>query len=108
MSKKRILGNDRALMMLCKQARRYWEYYSPAYKQTKEDSHCNVCGYKVDWVEVDHNPPLGKRPYTFNELADYLNRMFFGPVQGLCKKHHKEKTTIERKKRIKNDSRRIG
>lgn len=102
MGKKRILGNDRALMMLCKQARRYWEYYSPAYKQTKLESHCNQCGFKVPYVDVDHFPPLGPRPRTFDDLGDYLNRMFFGPVQGMCKQHHDAKTKDERSKRIKN------
>lgn len=101
MGKKRIFGNQRALMMLARDARRRWMQYSEAYKQTKLDSHCNKCGHKVDEVEVDHTEPLGSRPRDFKDFGIYLERMFWLPHQGLCKKHHLEKTKAERLKRCK-------
>jgi hypothetical protein len=97
MGKKRIIGDDRALMMICRAARRYWEFYSSARKQVLKDSHCNKCGFKVGYVEVDHEPPLGSRPRKFEELGDWMNRLFYGPQQGLCKEHHAEKTRAQRK-----------
>lgn len=98
MGKKRVLGNDRALMFLCAAARKYWRFYSPAYKQVKLDSHCCECGHKVDYVEVDHVKPLGSRPREFVQFSDWLERLFMGAVHGLCKKHHLMKTKQERKK----------
>lgn len=97
----RITGVDRSLMFLCKAARKYWAYYNPAYKDIKKAGICNGCGKYVGWVEVDHNPPLGSRPRTIEEFADWWNRLHYGPVVGLCKKHHLEKTRIERAKRKK-------
>lgn len=96
---KRILGADRALMLLCRQARKYWRFYSPVYKQVKEISRCSICndGKKIK-VEVDHFPALGARPRTIEELPEWWNRLMFGPQQGLCKSHHREKTKKERKK----------
>ncbi len=98
MGTKRILGVDRALMMLCKQARKYWRFYSPIYKAVKALSTCSVCanGKKLSYVEVDHEPPLGSRPQAIEELPDWWNRMMYGPQTGLCKKHHTEKTKHER------------
>lgn len=101
MGTKRILGNDRIIMFLCKSARRYWNFYSESRKQTEKDSHCNMCGHKVKEVEVDHNPPLGPRPRNIEQFGDWLNRLIYGPVQGLCIPHHRAKTAEERKKRSK-------
>jgi len=100
MGKKRILGLDRALMFLCLQARKYWRFYSPTYKQVKALGTCSVCadGKKVS-VEVDHEPPLGSRPRTINEFPDWWNRLMSGPQTPLCKKHHEAKTKNERQMR---------
>lgn len=97
--KKRILAEDRALMMLCRQARRYWRYYSTIYKGVKESSYCIVCCKKVKAVEVDHDPRLGSRPRTIDEFPDWYKRLMGGPQFGLCKEHHLAKTKKERRKK---------
>lgn len=106
MGKKRITGNDRALMFLCAAARKYWRFYSPAHKETKQQSICDVCKKKVEFVEVDHIEPVGSRPREFKDMGAWLERLFFLPVHGLCKQHHLEKTKAERKKR--KESKNVG
>lgn len=97
-SRIRIKGEDRALMMLCRQARRYWKYYSTVYKTVKEISKCNICNDgKVQKIEVDHFPALGPRPRTIGEFPDWWTRLMTGPQFGLCIPHHREKTKQERK-----------
>lgn len=100
MGKKRVVGDDRALMLLCIQARKYWRFYSSIYKQVKGIAKCEICadGKKKE-VEVDHFPALGPRPRTIKEFADWWERLMFGPQRGLCHKHHKEVTTQQRKER---------
>ena len=99
-SRLRIKGADRALMLLCRQARKFWRYYSPVYQEVKNKSYCESCK-KTTSIEVDHNPRLGSRPRTIEELPNWWNRLMFGPQEGLCKKHHLEKTRSERKARKK-------
>lgn len=94
---KRILGVDRALMMLCRVARKYWRFYSPVRDQIAKASFCVECNRKVKYVEVDHNPRIGSRPRTIEEFPAWWNKMMFGPQQGLCKPHHSAKTKKERK-----------
>lgn len=100
MGKKRITGIDRALMMLIRQARKYWRFYSPIRLEVRKERYCVECKKKVVFVEVDHNPPLGKRPRTIEEFPNWWNRLMSGPQEGLCTLHHKKKTNKERKKRI--------
>jgi hypothetical protein len=100
--KKRITGNDRALMFLCAAGRKYWRFYSPAHKEVKQKSFCDVCKKKVDYVEVDHTEPVGSRPREFKDMGAWLERLFYLPLQGLCKKHHQEKTARERQRRKDN------
>lgn len=99
--KKRILGIERALMFLCKQARKYWRYYSPVYKEVRASLFCIECRKKVKYIEVDHNPALGARPRVIEDFPDWWNRLMLGPQFGLCKVHHTEKTKRERKKKTK-------
>lgn len=92
-------------MFLTAAARKYWRYYSPQYKETKKASICNECGKWVPEVEVDHTEPIGSRPrdaVNFIDLPRWLNRLFYLPVQGLCPKHHKDKTSYERMRRKRN------
>lgn len=102
MGKKRINGDDRALMFLCAAARKYWRYYSISYKAVKQEQFCVRCNKHVDYVEVDHVEPVGSRPRVFNQVSPWLERLFYLPLQGLCKQHHLEKTRAERKKRKEN------
>lgn len=98
-SRIRIVGIDRALMMLCKDIRRRCFQYRPDVKTIVKESICVVCKKKVDSVQADHIEPVGGRPYTIEALVDYWQRMMFLPMQGLCKAHHREKTKRDREKR---------
>lgn len=100
-SRIRVRGEARAMMMLCRRARQYWRYYSPLYKQVKDESYCTECDKKVKKVDVDHSIPLGKEPRYVSQFGDWLNRLFFGYQIGLCKRHHKKKTKKEREARKK-------
>lgn len=94
-SRLRIHGNDRFLMQLCKDIRRRWMQYGENRKV--KQLLCAKC--EVEEVqEVDHIEPVGKRPYTIEDLVPYIKRMLFLPCQGLCKKCHSQKTAEQRKK----------
>jgi hypothetical protein len=86
-------------MMLARQARRYWRYYSPIYQQVKKDKYCLECERKVKFVEVDHIDPIGARPHTTEEFGVWLEKLLHSSQAGLCKKHHLEKTRRERSKK---------
>lgn len=64
---------------------------------------CPVC--KHDWpiamADVDHEPPLGpfEEPWNNERVGDWIYRLFYGPVQVLCKLCHKKKTASQRKKK---------
>lgn len=62
---------------------------------------CPIC--KTSWplqmADVDHRPPLGSQPKTFEELADWSQRLFYGPVQVICKLCHKKLTAADRKRK---------
>lgn len=94
----RILGNDRGLMMLCKDVRRRWAQYGTNRKMALAQPACASC--RVGEVEeVDHIEAVGKRPRVFSELGAYAERMFTLEVQGLCIKCHCLKTLEERLRR---------
>lgn len=93
----RILGNDRGLMMICKDIRRRWFQYGENRKDLYRCTECAECGKAGS--DVDHIIPMGKRPRTWAELGDYAKRMFENKCQVLCKKDHKIKTDLERKRR---------
>lgn len=98
--KVRITGNDRFLMMLCRDARRRWMQYGENRKNIVVK-----CSHK-DADEIDHIIPLGPRPREIDDyLLVWLERLVNGRCELLCKKCHKKKTDIERKKRKrgKND-----
>lgn len=95
-SRIRIRGIDRAIMMLCRDARRRWLQYGENRKGLEEK--CARCSKKG--VEIDHVIPLGKRPRQFDEyMINWLKRMFYGTCVILCKKCHIKKTKRERKER---------
>ncbi len=98
---KRILGNDRGLMMLSRDVRRRWMQYG---ENRKIDRHeCASCGDLTHWevLDLDHIKPMGPRPRAPEEFGDYIHRMFNNKCQALCKSCHKIKTDAERKRRKK-------
>ncbi len=96
MGKKRILGNDRFLMFLCKDARRRWMQYGENRKEAQKIKPCQICKIK-EAEEWDHVIPLGKRPRILKDLPRYLERLISERCQGLCRSCHLEKTARERK-----------
>jgi len=98
--KKRILGNDRALMFLCRDARRRWMQYGENRKEAKAQERCNDC-LQAPSTEYDHVVPLGPRPRITHSFGDWLESLFYSKCQGLCKKCHDKKTKNER--RIRNE-----
>lgn len=81
-SRIRIKGNDRFLMMLCRDARRRWLQYGENRKIEKTP--CIFCKSMVN-LEVDHIDPLGPRPRKLTELPKYLNKMIYGECRWLCR-----------------------
>lgn len=100
---KRILGNDRGLMMICKDIRRRWCQYGENRKQIGVGAlACHMCS--TVWIkgfQVDHIKPLGPRPRMWSELGPYAEKMFERKCQLLCKSCHKIKTDTERERRQK-------
>jgi hypothetical protein len=92
-SRKRIFGNARFLMMLCRDVRRRWLQYGENRKIPKGG--CWVCR-KRDGTEIDHIEPVGKRPYTLAELPAYIEKMTTGKCQRLCEVCHQKKTKTDR------------
>lgn len=93
---KRILGNDRGLMFICKDIRRRWLQYGE--NRIHHDNFCAKCGV-VKLMQIDHIKPLGPRPRAWEDLGDYAKRMFTNKCQALCTACHKAKTDRERKRR---------
>ena len=91
-SKKRIFGDERGLMFLCKDARRRWMQYANNRKPRPEK--CVQCN-KREARECDHIIPLGPRPRTFLDFSQWVYRMFSGQCQWLCKQCHDKKRGIE-------------
>jgi len=98
-SRIRIRGNDRALMMLCRDARRRWMQYGE--NRGKKPDVCPKCEMNAP-KQSDHIIPLGGRPrdsVEFKDLGPYLTKMFNRKCQWLCEVCHKKKTHKERKRR---------
>jgi hypothetical protein len=60
---------------------------------------CAVC-QKREIEEIDHIEPVGKRPYTIDDLVPYIKRMLGLKCQGLCRPCHKTKTSVQRGKHV--------
>lgn len=101
-SRLKIHGNDRGLMMLCRDARRRWLQYGENRKSAKTAILCEQCT-KQDAKEFDHIDPLGPRPRTFMSFGPWLEKMFTGKCQALCKACHNSKTKRERKRRTSGE-----
>ncbi len=98
-SRLRIKGNDRFLMMLCKDIRRRWMQYGENRKEAQAKSQiCQIC-QKEEATDWDHIIPMGPRPRSYDMLSSYAQRMVEGVCQGLCTKCHRTKTNEERQKR---------
>lgn len=92
---KRILGDDRGLMMLCKDVRRRWNQYGENRKAAKLFPFCAICKTNRA-TEVDHVEPVGPRPRDFPSLGVYCLRMFHLLCQPLCGSCHLRKTASDR------------
>jgi len=72
--------------------RRIW-YWSPNRKAVKKAAKaCALCGKVCDKYDIDHIVPVGPKPAEWKNWDQYLNSMFEGKLQALCKECHKEKT----------------
>jgi len=110
---KRILGNDRGLMMICRDIRRRWMQYGENRQDALEfariansgamyrcvRSHSVSTNFTKQAVQVDHVERVGSRPRTMEGLCTYAVRMFTLKCQVLCKKCHAKKTKREREKK---------
>jgi hypothetical protein len=61
---------------------------------------CPICGNPMpDWAgEVDHEPPVGALE-RWQDVAEFIQKMFFGPQRLVCKTCHREKTKVQRRKK---------
>lgn len=92
---KRIHGDDRALMFVCKDIRRRWAQYGENRKAAKQFGTCQTCA-SAPAVEVDHIQPVGSRPRAWEGLGAYAIRMFESVCQALCASCHLRKTQSDR------------
>lgn len=68
---------------------------------------CPICKkyYPIQMADVDHEPPLGALEgfigpeFKATDLGPWAHRLFYGPVQVLCKLCHKAKTARQRRKK---------
>jgi hypothetical protein len=58
--------------------------------------------FTIKEINVDHITPVMELKGWTGDWTAYIKRLFHGKTQLLCKEHHKEKTTVERKLRSKN------
>jgi len=101
---KRVLGNDRGLMMICRDIRRRWMQYGE--NRIIIDRFCPHVVFVDNNInmadhQIDHISPMGPRPRTWDELTGYARRMFENDCQILCKRCHLVKTNEERERRKK-------
>jgi transcription elongation factor Elf1 len=61
---------------------------------------CPICGHAwpVQLAEVDHEPPIGSLE-RWQDVGEFINKMFFGPQRAICKLCHKKKTAEQRRKK---------
>lgn len=61
---------------------------------------CPLCAvrFPIQMAEVDHDPQLGSFT-SYEELADWVKRLFEGSVRVICKICHKKVTAQQRKKK---------
>jgi hypothetical protein len=61
---------------------------------------CPLCGR--DWPiwagEVDHEPPVGTLE-RWQDVAEFIRKMFFGPQRLVCKTCHKKRTAEQRRRK---------
>jgi hypothetical protein len=84
-------------MFLCKDLRRRCFQYRPEVATIRKAGICSICGPGHKYIEADHIEAVGSRPHFIEDFPEYYKRMMFLPMQGLCKKHHEEKTAKARK-----------
>lgn len=96
-SRLRIRGTDRALMMLCRDARRRWLQYGE--NRTDKNLPCVKCNAVP--TQPDHIKALGARPRDTKQFSTWLEKMFYGKCQPLCKECNRKKANDERRRRKK-------
>lgn len=66
----------------------------------KKGFFCPLC--KKEWpiqmAEVDHEPPIGTLE-SWKDVANFIEKMFFGPQRAVCKICHRQKTAQQRRKK---------
>ena len=97
-SRKRIHGNDRAIMMLWRDARKRWMQYGE--NRTKKDHPCLKCGEVP--TQPDHIKAIGARPKTEDDFGPKLKKLLRGKCQPLCQECNRSKADVERKRRKQN------
>jgi hypothetical protein len=62
--------------------------------------HCAICtkAWPIWAGEVDHEPPIGTLE-RWQDVGEFINKMFFGPQRVVCKTCHKKKTAEQRRKK---------
>ncbi len=77
------------------------------YKVHIDDSHadevvftCPLCTrvWPIQMAEVDHEPPIGSLE-NWRDVESFIDKMFYGPQQAVCKLCHRKKTAEQRRKR---------
>lgn len=61
---------------------------------------CKACRirYPIQMADVDHEPSIGQLD-SLQEIQSFINRLYYGPQQVLCKICHAKKTKEQRKKK---------
>lgn len=97
-SKKRIHGNDRAIMMLWRDARRRWMQYGE--NRTDKKLPCVKCGSTP--TQPDHIKAIGPRPRIEKDFSKKLRLLLRGKCQPLCKECNRQKANLARERRKQN------
>lgn len=61
---------------------------------------CPDCNrdWPLQMAEIDHEPPIGTLE-SWEDTAEFIRKMFFGPQRAICKLCHKRKTAEQRRKK---------
>jgi len=61
---------------------------------------CPLCDefWPIQMAEVDHEPPIGTLEH-WQDVGEFIRKMFFGPQRAICKLCHRKKTAEQRRKK---------
>jgi 5-methylcytosine-specific restriction endonuclease McrA len=85
----RVKAYEDALSTISRHGSKFYECQNKSCDEVMKKEHC----------EVDHIRPVGKRPYTPEEMVGCWKRMFLNKCQVLCSPCHNKKKEKERKRR---------